>query len=73
MRKYWNDFYKNFEAPIAPSSFARFILKKKLINDKSLLELACGNRRDSFFFMNNNINVIACDSSSKVINNIKES
>ena len=39
MRKYWNDFYKNFEAPIAPSSFARFILKKKLINDKSLLEL----------------------------------
>ena len=73
MRKYWNDFYKNFEAPIAPSSFARFILKKKLINDKSLLELGCGNGRDSFFFMKNNINVIACDSSSKVINSIKES
>lgn len=71
MRKYWNDFYKKYKAPILPSSFAKFILRKKSKEDKSLLELGCGNGRDSLFFMNNNIRVTACDSSTKAINEIK--
>lgn len=46
--------------PTNASSFAEFILPK-LEENKNLIELGCGNGRDSIYFSQNNLNVIAVD------------
>jgi len=68
--KYWNAFYKDSHPPSNPTSFAEYCLP--FIKYKStLLELGCGNGRDSIYFAKNNISVYASDISSYAINNIK--
>lgn len=58
--EYWNDYYKKNSKPTNPSSFAQFILPK-LDENKNLIELGCGNGRDSIYFSENGLNVIAVD------------
>ena len=65
---YWDNFYikKN---KIKESSFARFVLKKvgrKKVK-KSLIDIGCGNGRDSIFFSKNNFRVTGIDISKKAI------
>ena len=64
--EYWNTFYSKKKLIKKPSSFA-FEIVKYLDSDKKLLELGCGNGRDSFFFAKNGIHVIALDLSNQVI------
>lgn len=59
-KEYWNDYYKQNSKPKDASSFAEFILPK-LTKNKSLIELGCGNGRDSIYFSQNDLNVIAVD------------
>ena len=48
--KYWDDFYKNFLVK-KESSFARFVYKKIQTKKRNkLLDVGCGNGRDTFFF-----------------------
>jgi len=48
---YWNTFYKNFLIN-KESSFARFVYKKiKTKKVNKLLDVGCGNGRDTFFFL----------------------
>ena len=65
---YWDNFYikKN---KIKESSFARFILGKvgKKGIKKSLIDIGCGNGRDSIFFSKNNFRVTGIDISQKAI------
>ena len=62
---YWNKFYKKFNL-INPSPFAKFILKK--IKKKNfLLEVGCGNGRDTFYFIKNKIKCHAYDISETAI------
>lgn len=62
-RSYWNKFYTNIEDGLAePSQFAKNIMSK-LSPGKHLLELGCGNGRDSLFFIKNGIRVTALDAS----------
>ncbi len=59
-KDYWTDYYKKHPNPTEPSTFAQFCteyLKEK----KKLIELGCGNGRDSVFFRNNNLKVTAID------------
>jgi len=56
---YWNSFYKKFNF-ISPSPFAKFVLRK-IKKKKFLLEVGCGNGRDTFFFIKNKINCHAYD------------
>jgi len=65
---YWNNFYSTNKLINKPSSFAIEIVKF-LDKNSSLLELGCGNGRDSFFFAKHDINVIALDLSKKAIEN----
>ena len=63
---YWNIFYKKFNLT-KPSLFAKFVLKK-LKTNTLLLEVGCGNGRDTFFFLKNKIKCIAYDISKTAIN-----
>ena len=59
---YWNSYYESHACPDGPSLFAEFCLEK-IEKPCKLLDLGCGNGRDSKFFARNGVNVIACDQS----------
>lgn len=63
-KNYWENYYKKNIAPTDPSTFAKFCLPH-IEQGKMLLELGCGNGRDSIFFSENGINVIAIDQSEE--------
>jgi len=48
-KEYWSDFYKKHPVPSMPSPFALFV-GDKLNAGTTLLELGCGNGRDSVYF-----------------------
>jgi SAM-dependent methyltransferase len=51
-RKYWESFYESFNI-LVPTTFAKFIynfLLKKNTNNIKLVDLGCGNGRDTFYF-----------------------
>ena len=63
-KEYWDNFYKKNLAPITESNFAQetlaFIQKNELSQQK-LIDLACGNGRDTFFFSRNGIDSTGID------------
>lgn len=70
-RLYWNSFYKKGNVRSEPSKFANYILK--FVKDgKKLLDLGCGNGRDSLFFASRNLQVVGIDNSEEVINMLRE-
>lgn len=68
--EYWNKYYENNSAPVAPSLFAKRVAEE-LQTGKTLLELGCGNGRDSLFFYRQGLNVTAVDASDSTINQLK--
>ena len=58
--EYWKTFYKNNTKPFEPSSFSKFILNY-LEKNKKLIELGCGNGRDSVFLSKYGLNVLGVD------------
>ena len=70
---HWKDYYKSNIAPQNPSSFAEYVYKDmNNANLKSILEIGCGNGRDTFYFSNNNLAVTAIDYSKEAIESCKE-
>jgi|TARA_B100000029_G_scaffold101780_2_gene92170 SAM-dependent methyltransferase len=66
-KKYWNNYYANHHGLGKPSSFAKSIIE--LLPEKcNLMELGCGNGRDSFYFAKMGHSVWACDQSDVIIN-----
>lgn len=63
---YWDTFYEKNKLTNLPSSFAIFCLENFEIK-QTLLDVGCGNGRDSFFFLENKINVIGVDNSEEII------
>jgi SAM-dependent methyltransferase len=63
---YWNEYYGNKRAPKPPSDFAKFAFGH-MQSGKLLIDLGCGNGRDSMFFCCNGIKVTAVDSSKGAI------
>jgi len=66
---YWNEYYKSDNAPKEPSGFAKFALTY-MKADRKLIDLGCGNGRDSVFFSKNRLKVTAVDSSQEAINTV---
>lgn len=59
-KNYWENYYNDNPDPVDASTFAQFVIG--FLNKKNtLIELGCGNGRDSIFFAENGINVIAVD------------
>ena len=70
-KEYWANYYSKNLDPTNQSSFAEFILPK-LTKDKKLIELGCGNARDSLYFSKNGLNVIAVDQVKEEIDYLNE-
>ena len=68
---YWNSFYSVKKTNIAEHSlFAEYVMRY-LKNGCELLDIGCGNGRDSIWFADNGITVSCIDASEVAINNIK--
>ncbi len=66
-REYWNHFYlENSEKISNPSDFAGFI-SGYLKPGKHLLDLGCGNGRDSLYFLDLGLRVTGIDASNYII------
>lgn len=48
--KYWEEYYSRQNAELLPSLFAQFVAEKLEDRKVELIELGCGNGRDSLFF-----------------------
>ena len=73
---YWNDYYANrkadFESKSEPSLFACAMLQKYMKSGEHLVELGCGNGRDSLYFAKNGLHVTGIDASKVAIKKLQE-
>jgi len=60
-KTYWENYYRKHSRPDAPSLFAEFVLGHYLKPGARLIEMGCGNGRDSVFFAQNGISVCGVD------------
>lgn len=68
MPNFWNNFYKTFSIQ-KPSNFAKYLINKKyIIPNKKLIDIGCGNGRDTFYFKKKGINSFGIDNSETIIN-----
>ena len=63
---YWDEYYKKDAAPSFPSPFAEYVANK-LSTKQNILEIGCGNGRDSKFFSSKGHHVTGLDRSGKAI------
>lgn len=68
--EYWNNYYHSKPDIERPSLFAIEVAKN--IQNGNLIELGCGNGRDSLYFASKGINVTAIDASDYIITSLKE-
>lgn len=64
--KMWDKFYAGNEQVFFPSEFAKSVLPQ-LKRGRSVLDVGCGNGRDSIFFAQNGLDVTAIDMSREAI------
>jgi len=63
---YWNSYYKESKAPTNPSQFAVHVLST-LNSKKLILDLGCGNGRDSSYFCRAGHTVMSLDTSHEAL------
>lgn len=71
---YWDEYYKTqFGGGItSPSLFAKAMLENYMVKGNSLIELGCGNGRDSLYFAENGMNVTGIDASEVAIQKLQK-
>lgn len=69
--EYWNDYYKKELGNLKPSEFA-IEVGKYVESKKSILELGCGNGRDSLYFDKLGLRVTAIDASNVSIDKLRQ-
>ena len=69
---YWNRYYAKKLVEIqSPSDFARTVISY-LEPGKSLIDLGCGNGRDSVYFIEHDLNVTGIDASEEAISQLNQ-
>lgn len=71
-KKYWELYYSRKNTDLEPSLFAKFIGDKFSGNYKSLIEIGCGNGRDTIYLANKNYSITAVDQCENEIIFLKE-
>ena len=66
-KAHWDTYYENKIAPQSPSSFAIYVAKSSVKKNQSILDIGCGNGRDSIFFAEQGHRVTALDRSKLAI------
>ena len=66
-KKYWNNYYNEDGVTERPSDFAQFCLNNYKNEYGSIIDIGCGNGRDTFFFLKHSIQSIGIDQSEIVI------
>ena len=69
-KSYWESYYTKIQKPFDSSTFAKFVLNKMTPN-QTIIDLGCGNGRDSIYFAENKIRTLGVDQSSVAIKNLK--
>lgn len=70
-KEFWEDFYSNKKGTLEPSPFAIFVHKEIGLKG-SILELGCGNGRDSLFFSEQAMDVFGLDQCQTTISRLNE-
>jgi cyclopropane fatty-acyl-phospholipid synthase-like methyltransferase len=70
-KEYWKKYYEKHYKPVGESTFAKFIINY-LEKDKKIIELGCGNGRDSIFFSKNQLDVLSVDQIADEIQYLNE-
>lgn len=60
-KNYWRDYYASHRFNAQASLFATFVMEHYLTKGHRLLELGCGNGRDSMYFARHGVEVVAID------------
>ena len=69
---YWNQYYNEKKAPTESSPFAQWV-GSQVVKGRTLLDLGCGNGRDSLYFYKSiGMNVTAVDASNQAIEILKK-
>ena len=63
---HWDEYYQKDNAPSFPSPFAEYVANK-LNTQQNILEIGCGNGRDSKFFSSKGHHVTGLDRSGTAI------
>lgn len=66
-KNYWKNIYSKQSEGEQPSLFAKYIVETIDIENKSIIELGCGNGRDAIYFANANAHVTAIDQCDNII------
>ncbi|WP_420580820.1 class I SAM-dependent methyltransferase [Reichenbachiella sp.] len=70
-KEFWEDFYSNKKGTLTPSPFAEYVLKEHQLKG-SLIELGCGNGRDSIYFIKNELEVFGTDQCETTIGRLSD-
>lgn len=70
-KSYWNTFYAENKGVNEPSLFAKWIMGQ-VEKGKKIVDMGCGNGRDSIFFMENGMDVYAVDASDVATEHIAQ-
>lgn len=71
-KDYWNNYYLNAKNP-PPSTFAEFVVESGYIKEgMKIIDIGCGEARDTFYFINKGYDTFGIDFSETVIKNNKE-
>lgn len=68
---YWNDFYTNGQVESGQTLFAEFV-EKYCTPGRKMVDIGCGNGRDSVFFANKGLEVYAVDMSEVAISHLQK-
>lgn len=69
---YWKSFYSKMPQPFYHSLFAEFCVNNFFVKSNRVLELGCGNGRDSIFMSEKGMKVVALDQCSEEIEFLRE-
>ncbi|MDW3210008.1 MAG: class I SAM-dependent methyltransferase [Reichenbachiella sp.] len=70
-KEFWEDFYSKKKGILEPSPFAQYVIKEHHLSG-SLVELGCGNGRDSIYFIKNKLEVFGTDQCQTTIGRLKD-